>query len=186
MEDTEIIDLYWQRDERAITETDRKYGNYCFAVADNILMNREDSEECVSDTWLRAWRSIPPGRPKFLRAFLAKITRNLAFDRYRAKGAAKRGSGVMDAVLDELTEVAGGEWDAAAVYEAKQLRQAIDRFTKELPERERYLFIRRYFYAEDISKIAERYSMTQNNVTVNLSRSRKKLKKYLSERGFIQ
>ena len=93
---------------------------------------------------------------------------------------------VRDAVLDELTEVAGGEWDAEAVYEAIQLQQAIDSFAKELPERERYLFIRRDFYAEDISKIAERYSMTQNNVTVNLSRSRKKLKKYLSERGFIQ
>ena len=186
MEDTDIIDLYWKRDERAILETELKYGNYCFAVADNILMNREDSEECVSDTWLRAWRSIPPGRPKFLRAFLARITRNLAFDKYRAKGAAKRGNGVMDAVLDELTEVAGGEWDAAAAYEAKELRKAIDVFASTLPDRDGNLFIRRYFYAEDIPVIAERYGMTQNNVTVNLSRTRKKLKKFLLERGFIE
>ena len=89
MEDTAIIDLYWKRDERAIEETDRKYGNYCYTVADNILRSREDSEECVSDTWLRAWNSMPPQRPSILRAFLAKITRNLAFDRYRARSAAK-------------------------------------------------------------------------------------------------
>ena len=101
MEDTAIIDLYWKRDERAIEETDRKYGNYCYTVADNILRSREDSEECVSDTWLRAWNSMPPQRPSILRAFLAKITRNLAFDRYRARSAAKRGNGTMEAVLDE-------------------------------------------------------------------------------------
>ena len=185
MEDTYIIDLYWQRDERAILETDRKYGKYCFSVANNILRSREDSEECVSDTWLRAWRAMPPARPGVLRVFLARITRNLAFDRYRAKAAAKRGNGAMEAVLDELAEVAGGDWDAEQRYEAKELQQAIGLFAKSLPERDRNLFVRRYFYAEDIARIADRYGMTVNNVTVILSRTRKKLKTFLEERGFM-
>ena len=187
MEDTAIIVLYWQRDERAIEETDRKYGNYCYTVADNILMNREDSEECVSDTWLRAWNSIPPQRPGILRAFLAKITRNLAFDRYRARKAAKRGNGAMEMVLDELAECADNteRWNAEAAYEARELGEAIGSFVHSLPDRECSLFVRRYFFAEDISVIARRYKMTENNVTVSLSRTRKKLRKYLTEGGFI-
>ena len=188
MEDTLIIDLYWERNELAIQETDRKYGNYCYTVADNILNNREDSEECVSDTWLRAWNAMPPARPNVLRAFLAKITRNLAFDKYRAKGAAKRGNGSMEAVLDELAECAdpSGKWNAEAYYEAKELKEAIGRFAEALPERECSLFVRRYFYAEAISDIARRYQMTENNVAVSLSRIRKKLRRYLAEGGFIE
>ena len=187
MEDTAIIDLYWERNERAIEETDRKYGNYCYTVADNILLNREDSEECVSDTWLRAWNSMPPQRPGILRAFLAKITRNLAFDRYRARKAAKRGSGAMESVLEELAECAdtSGMWNAEAAYEAKELKEAINIFAESLPDRERNLFVRRYFFAEDIAVIARRYGMTENNVTVSLSRTRKKLRKNLTEGGFM-
>ena len=188
MEDTAIIDLYWKRDEKAIEETDRKYGNYCYTVADNILGSREDSEECVSDTWLRAWNSMPPQRPGILRAFLAKITRNLAFDRYRARSAKKRGSGAMEAVLDELAECAdpSGSWNAEAAYEARELGAAINRFAGELPERECSLFVRRYFFAEEIPDIARRYQMTENHVTVSLSRIRKKLRKYLTEGGYME
>ena len=187
MEDTAIIDLYWDRDERAIEETDRKYGNYCYTVADNILRSREDAEECVSDTWLRAWNSMPPQRPSILRAFLAKITRNLAFDRYRARSAAKRGNGTMEAVLDELAECAdtSGNWDAVEAYEAKELGEAIGRFARELPDKEARLFVRRYFFSEATSDIARRYQMTENNVTVSLSRIRKKLRKHLTEGGFM-
>ena len=187
MEDTAIIDLYFERNEKAIEETDRKYGNYCYTVADNVLNNREDSEECVSDTWLRAWNSMPPKRPSVLRAFLAKITRNLAFDRYRARNAAKRGSGMMEAVLDELWECADvtGNWNAEEAYEAKELKEAINRFANSLPERECSLFVRRYFFVEAIPDIAKRYQMTENNVTVSLSRTRKKRRKYLTEGGFI-
>ena len=187
MEDTAIIDLYWKRDERAIVETDHKYGKYCHTVAYNVLSDHEDSQECVNDTWLRAWNSMPPQRPSVLRAFLAKITRNLAFDRYRARGAAKRGNGVMEAVLEELAECAdtSGSWNAEEADAAKELKEAINRFAESLPDRERNLFIRRYFFAEDIADIAQRYQMTENNVTVNLSRTRKKLRKYLSEGGFI-
>ena len=184
MEDTAIIDLYWKRDERAIEETDRKYGNYLYTVADNILSNREDSEECVSDTWLRAWNAMPPQRPSILRAFLAKITRNLAFDRYRSRSAAKRGNGT---VLDELAECAdtSGHWDAAEAYEAKELGEAIGKFARQLPDKEARLFVRRYFFSEAIPDIARRYQMTENNVTVSLSRIRKKLRNYLTEGGFM-
>jgi len=188
MEDTAIIDLYWKRDERAIVETDQKYGKYCHTVAYNILNDVEDSRECVNDTWLRAWNSMPPGRPSVLRAFLAKITRNLAFDRYRAHNAAKRGSGAMEAVLEELAECAdlSGNWNAEEAYAAKELKEAINRFAGQLPGRECDLFVRRYFFAEEISAIAGRYRMTENNVTVSLSRTRKKLRKYLQEGGFIE
>ena len=188
MEDTEIIDLYWKRDERAIEETDRKYGKYCHTVAYNVLGDHEDSQECVNDTWLRAWKSMPPQRPLVLRAFLAKIARNLAFDRYRARGASKRGGGQMEAVLDELAECAdlSGQWNGEELYAAKELREAINRFVKDLPEREGDLFVRRYFFAEEIPAIARRYQMTENNVTVSLSRIRKKLKKYLKEGEFIE
>ena len=130
---------------------------------------------------------MPPQRPSILRAFLAKITRNLAFDRYRARKAAKRGNGAMEAVLEELAECAdpSGSWNAEAAYEAKELREAINRFAQNLSERERGLFVRRYFFAEEISSIAKRNQMTENNVTVSLSRIRKKLRKDLTEGGFI-
>ena len=186
MEDEKIVDLYWRRDENAIRETAGKYGGYCRTVAYHILEDEQDAEECVSDTWMRAWNSMPPQRPGVLRAFLAKITRNLAFDRYRARKAAKRGNGAMEAVLDELAECAdtSGSWNAEEAYEAKELGEAINRFAMSLPERERSLFVRRYFFAEDIPVIAKKYRMTENNVTVSLSRIRKKLRKYLTEGGF--
>lgn len=185
MEDTAIIGLYWDRDERAIRESDLKYGNYCYTVADNILDSREDSEECVSDTWLRAWNVIPPKRPRILRAFLARITRNLAFDRYRARGAARRGGGVMDAVLDELGECADENWDTEQEVEAGELRQAIREFVRRLKEKEANIFVRRYFFADSIPEICDRYGLKPNNVTVSLSRTRAKLRKYLEEEGFI-
>ena len=188
MEDTAIIDLYWKRDEQAIVETDQKYGKYCHTVAYNVLNDVEDSRECVNDTWLRAWNSMPPKRSSVLRAFLAKITRNLAFDRYRARSAAKRGSGAMEAVLDELAECAdmSGNWNAEEACMAAELKEAINRFAEQLPARECDLFVRRYFFAEEIPAIARRYQMTENNVTVSLSRIRKKLRKYLKEGEFIE
>lgn len=104
MDDKQIIELYWQRNEDAIHETSLKYGSYCYSIAHNILSNNEDSEECVNDTWLKAWNSIPPQRPVHLKMFLAKITRNLSFDKYKAGKAAKRGNGEIAVVLDELSE----------------------------------------------------------------------------------
>ena len=184
MEDNQIIELYWQKNADAISETARKYGAYCFAIAENILHNTEDSEECVNDTWLHAWNVIPPQRPNALRIFLAKITRNLAFNRFNARNAEKRGGGELALVLDELGECLGGA-DTEAAYEAKELRQCIRRFVRSLPEREGNVLVRRYFFADSVADIAKRYGLSENNVMVILSRTRKKLKAHLLKEGYL-
>lgn len=185
MEDHQIIELYWQKNTEAISETADKYGAYCFTIADNILHNTEDSEECVNDTWLHAWNAMPPQRPAVLRMFLAKITRNLAFDRFHAKNAEKRGGGETALILDELGECLGGGADTAAAYEAKELRQSVRRFVRSLPERDGNVLVRRYFFAEPVAEIAKRYGLSENNVMVILSRTRRKLKKQLSKEGYL-
>lgn len=185
MEDSKIIKLYWQRNEAAIAETKNKYGAYCFTVASSILLNREDSEECVSDTWMFAWNSIPPHRPNRLKMFLAKITRNLSFNKYSKKTAEKRGGGEIDAVLHELEECIAGSGDVESAYIAEELEQSIRKFVRGLPERECNLFVRRYFFTESISDIAKRYNLTKNNTSVILSRTRQKLKKHLEQEGYF-
>ena len=185
MEDYQIVGLYWKRDENAIKETSDKYGTYCFAIADNILQNTEDSEECVNDTWLNAWNAMPPQRPARLRMFLVKITRNLSFNRFNARSAQKRGGGEIVLVLDELAECIASETDVASEYEAKELGQSIRKFVQSLPERDGNIFVRRYFFTEPIAQIAKKYGLTENNVTVILSRIRKKLKTHLVKEGFF-
>lgn len=185
MEDTQIIALYWEKNADAISETAKKYGAYCLAVAENILHNAEDSEECVNDTWLHAWNAIPPQRPKVLRMFLAKITRNLSFDRFRARSAEKRGGGELALALDELGECLGGGAEAEAACEAKELGQCVRRFVRALPEREGNVLVRRYFFAESAADIARRYGLSENNVMVILSRTRKKLKAHLLKEGYL-
>lgn len=184
MEDGQIVALYWNRDEHAIVETDRKYGLYCRSIAQNILHSKEDSEECVNDVWLRAWNSMPPQRPSKLTAFLAKITRNLAFDRYKAAKAQKRGGGEVEAVLEELGECVGSVVSAESHYFVKELSMAVGVFVRRLPEREGNIFIRRYFFTESAEQIGKRYGVTANNVTVILSRCRKKLWEYLQKEGY--
>jgi len=144
-EDSQIIELYWKRDASAISETANKYGAYCFTVANSILHNAEDSDECINDTWLNAWNAMPPQKPNSLKMFLAKITRNLAFDRFNAKNAAKRGGGEILVVLDELAECLAGRENVEAAYESKELGEYIRRFVRTLPERECNVFVRRYF-----------------------------------------
>ena len=185
MEDYQIVGLYWKKDENAIKETSDKYGAYCFAIADNILQNTEDSEECVNDTWLNAWNAMPPQRPAKLRMFLAKITRNLSFNRFNARSAQKRGGGEIVLVLDELAECIASETDLASEYEAKELGQSIRKFVQSLPERDGNIFVRRYFFTEPIAQIAEKYGLSENNVAVILSRIRKKLKTHLIKEGFF-
>ena len=183
MEDSTIIQLYWDRDEKAIGETDRKYGSYCFAIANNILSSREDSDECVNDTWLRAWNVIPPKKPEKFRAFLGKITRNLSFDKYKKANAAKRSS-EMQLVLDELTECVSGRNTTDEELNYKMLGECINSFLKSLSKRERGIFLSRYFYAETVNKIAEKYGISSNNASAILSRTRTKLRKYLVEEGY--
>lgn len=185
MDDCRIIDLYWQKNSDAILESARKYGAYCFTVADNILHNSEDAEECVNDTWMRAWDAMPPQRPRVLRMFLAKITRNLAFDRFRARTAEKRGGSELSLVLEELAECLSTGQDLEAMYEGRELRQCIRRFVSRLPERDGNVFARRYFYTEPVAAIAQRYGLTENYVMVILSRTRKKLKRELKREGYL-
>ena len=184
MDDEMIVRLYWNRNENAISESSRKYGAYCTAIAQNILQNRSDAEECVNDTWLRAWNAMPPHMPSVLSVYLGKITRNLSFDRFRKIHREKRGGGSLDVVLDELAECVSGSDDTERRWEEKELKEEIDRFLSRLPKEQRYMFILRYWYADSVSDIAERFRTSANNVSVTLSRIRQKLKRDLIERGF--
>ena len=185
MTDDKIIQLFFQREEVAIEETQKKYGSYCFKIANNILNNREDSEECLNDTWLKAWESIPPTRPAYLNLFLAKITRNFAINTYRSKHTHKRGKGEMALVLDELEECITGETDVETLYIAEELQSSINKFVRGLSEKDGNVFIRRYFYADSIKDISNRYYISENNVRVMLSRTRNKLKLRLEKEGYI-
>lgn len=184
MEDTKIIQLYWDRDKRAITETAEKYGSYCTAIARNILGSCEDAEECVNDTYLNAWNAIPPHRPSVLSAFLGKLTRNLSIKRYERNTAAKRGGGQAALVLDEIAELVSDTDTVERELDRKELVKAIDDFLGTLSAEKRCLFVRRYWYFDSISQIAVQFGMTENNVSVTLNRLRLKLHNYLSERGF--
>ncbi len=182
--DLQIIELYFKRDEKAISETADKYGKYCFSVANNILSSEQDAEECVNDTWLRAWNSIPPQRPGNLRLFLAKIARNLAFDRFKKLRRKKRGGGEIVLALEEIGEFVPGGDRVQSELEERELMRAVNRFLHSLPERERNIFINRYFHVETAKLIAEKYGLTEGNVQKILSRTRMKLKKYLETEGY--
>ena len=183
LEDSKIIDLYWARKEQALAETDAKYGNYCRTIARNILRNFEDTEECVSDTWLHAWNSMPPQRPGILSAFLGRITRNLSFDRCKYQQAAKRGGGALPLALDELSECVPAPGRVEHALEEQELADSIDRFLRTLPERECSIFLRRYWYVDPVQLIAARYEIKENTVKSILFRTREKLRRYLLEEG---
>lgn len=184
MTDEQIISLYWQKDERAIQETDKKYGAYLRSIAMHILKDSQDVEECLNDAYFRVWKAIPPTHPDRLNLFLARIMRNLSFNRYKVRTADKRGGKEVDAVLEELEECIPGNLNVEDSYLEKELKICIRQFAEALPERECNLFVRRYFFTESIREIASRYQMSENNVMVSLSRTRKKLKKYLEQEGY--
>ena len=184
MDDARIVRLYWDRNEQAIPATADKYGNYCTAIATNILSNREDAEECVNDTYMNAWNSMPPHRPRILSAFLGKIVRNLSIKRYQYNTADKRGDGQLPVVLDEISDLVSGTDDVEDAFHGKELIKAIDTFLAALPAEKRGIFIRRYWYFDSIYDIAIRFGMTENNVSVTLNRLRLKLRNDLLERGF--
>lgn len=183
MDDAKIVQLYLDRDEQAIPATADKYGNYCTSIARNILKNYEDAEECVNDTYLNTWNAIPPNRPKLLSAFLGKIVRNLAFNRYKYNTADKRGGGEIALVLDELAECVSAKDDVAKAYERKELVEAINDFLGTLPAQKRNIFVCRYWYTDSIADISARYDMTYAAVSMTLKRLRTKLHNYLLERG---
>lgn len=184
MEDSRIIELYWARSQNAIPATSEKYGQYCHSIAKNILGNDEDAEECVNDTYLGAWNSMPPHRPSVLSVFLGRITRNLSFNRYKHQRANKRGGGETALVLDELAQCVSGTGSVEGEIDRQELVEAIDTFLDRLPADKRSIFVCRYWYADSVSDIAKRFGLTGNNVSVTLNRMRKKLRDHLLERGF--
>lgn len=186
MSDEQIIELYQKRNEIAIRATNDSYGAYCYSIANRILRSAEDSWECVNDTWLRAWSCIPPQCPKCLRTFLAKITRNLAFDRYKREHAHKRGAGEIQLALDELEECVAASSDVEADLFSEEMKRCIDGFLRGLPEQKRDVFLRRYFYVEPTAGIAKRYGLKEGNVLMILSRTRRELKNYLEKEGFLE
>lgn len=184
MEDAAIVELYWVRDQRAIGETEARYGAYLRRVALNLLEIPEDAEECVSDTYLAAWNAMPPERPRILRAFLGRITRNLALDRLKAARAEKRGGNSARVLFDELAEVLPGGDTPEGALDEKELLRDIEAFLRSEPERNRKLFLRRYWFADSVKAVAARYGMRENSVSAQLARTRGRLRKYLTERGY--
>ncbi len=185
MNDRALVDLYWSRDESALTLTAARYEHYCMTVALNITGNREDAEECVNDTYLRAWNSIPPARPDDLGAYLAKITRRLSLDCLERRHTVKRGRADEPTPLDELAELLSDPDTPEAQFNAACLSEDIDRFLRTLPRRTADIFVLRYFCGESLSTVGERYRLSVNAVSALLMRTRKKLKKYLLEKGYL-
>ncbi|RHP30795.1 RNA polymerase sigma factor [Lachnotalea sp. AF33-28] len=183
MNDQSILELYWNRNESAIRETSKRYGTYCFSIAHNILKNREDSDECVNDTWLHAWNAIPPARPGRLASYLGRITRNLSINRYKLAHAKKRGGGVVTVALEELMECIPDGQEPCGMLELEELAGAINSFLYTLPERDRCLMLGRYWYVEPVKHLAGRFGLSENNVKVILHRSRVRLKEYLEKEG---
>lgn len=183
LEDSKIVQLYWERLESAITETSLKYGKYCKKIAFNILSNDEDAEECVNDTYLQTWNSIPPKKPLVLSTYLGKITRNLSLNKYKLNNAKKRGSGEVAIALDELLECIPAVGGVEQELENEVITQAINRFLCTLQETDCNIFLRRYWYLDSMSAISERYKISGNKVKSILFRTRKKMKSYLEKEG---
>ena len=180
MEDEKIVELYWERNEWAISETQIKYSRYLHTVAYNILYSDEDSEECVNDTYVKAWEAMPPHKPQRLSAFLGKITRNLALGKYLYSTAVKR-SANNELILDEIEElIPNGDGDMS---DELALREAINGFLATLPKRVRIIFVQRYWYMLSIKDIAEQRGLTEGNVKVILLRTREKFRAHLEREG---
>lgn len=184
MDDSAIIALFIVRDPDAIAAVSTKYGPYCRSIACNILGNSRDVEECLNDTWLQLWRSIPPNQPENLAAYAGKITRNLAFNRCRDDRAQKRGGCNVTLLLSELSDLVSGDPSPEQALAAKELSRAINAFLASLPQWKRYIFVRRYWYADSVIEIAHAVHRTEAHVSATLTRLRRKLHRYLTERGF--
>lgn len=184
MEDSEIIGLFFERSEQAVGELDKKYGAAVKKTAGNLLRNSLDVEECANDTYLKVWTSIPPQRPDFLGSYVCRIARNLAVSRLRSARAVKRSSG-FDLVLDELEECIPSRVDVEAEYEASELADEINRFLAGLDYDDRFLFVRRYWYADSVKDLAAATHQRENRISVRLFRLREKLRKTLQKEGLL-
>lgn len=185
MDDTQIVELYWARKESAIEETAAKYGSYCRSIAGNILQNQDDAEECVNDTWLGAWNSMPPHRPSVLSTFLGKLTRRISIDKWRHVNAKKRGDGQLPLILSELEDCISDGKSIEEETERKLLAEVIATFVKSLPETEQKVFLCRYWYMDSVSSIASRFRFSESKAKSMLSRTREKLRVRLEKEGLV-
>ena len=182
LDDSKIIDLFFERSEQAIDELSVKYGSVCSSVAFNILNNRQDAEECVNDAYVGVWNTVPPQRPDPLLSYLCRIVRNLAVKKYRANTAAKRNS-FYDVALDELENCFPSSASVEQEVNAAETARIIDGFLGTLDRESRVLFVRRYWYCDSIEQLAELFSTSRHNVSVRLFRVRERLRKYLVKKG---
>ena len=180
MDDNAIIELFWQRSEDALTECKAKFGGFCRMVANNILQNDGDADECVNDALFRAWNAIPPAKPSFLKAFLGKITRNLALDRYEATHSKKRGGGSIEMALEELADIPAREETSDG-----ELTQAINAFLHSEPAENADIFLKRYWFLHSIKEIAAMYGYSENKTMSLLFRMRGRLKQRLESEGLM-
>lgn len=183
MDDNTIIDLYFERSEKAVKESEIKYGGICHRIAENILSNRADSDECVNDTWMSAWGAMPPERPDCLGAFFARITRNISISRWRKNSAQKRKGDEAAICLDELNECLS-DCNGNRFPENYEIRDALNRFLGTLNEKARIIFMQRYWYVCTIRQIADEHSIKEGAVKMSLMRTRNRLKEFLDEEGF--
>ncbi len=185
MEDKDIITLYWNRNEQAILETANKYGRYCFKIAYNILVNNEDAEESVNDAYMKTWDCIPPHIPEMLSAFIGKITRHVSLDKWYFNHRQKRGGGQIVLALDELEECLASQHTVEHSIEEKELAQMLNAFLQTLPEKERDLFLCRYWFFASIQELCVKFGYSESKIKSMLFRTRKKLKKFLTEEGYL-
>lgn len=183
MEDWQIVELYWQRQSTAISETAAKYGAYCRTVAYNILSSAEDAEECVNDTYMSAWNAMPDKRPERLAPFLGRITRNHALSRMRGRARQKRGGGELSIALEELDECIPSVSDVEREVECRELASAMAAFIDSLPEPERQVFVSRYWYLAPVDEIAEKFGFSRSKTASMLYRCRNRLQKFLQQEG---
>lgn len=183
MEDYRIVDMYWDRDEGAIAESDKKYGRMLNSLSFALLSSREDAEECVNDTYIDAWNAMPVARPDNLGAFLSKITRRISIDRFRARHRQKRGG--VDNLTLELTDCIPSSESVESEYENGRLKEALDSFLYSLDKEKRVMFVRRYFYSHSIDQISEQMNISVAKVKTTLFRIRKSLKEYLEKEGML-
>lgn len=183
MKDAKIVDLFWKRSERAISESKKKYGLYCNSIAWNIMRNHEDADECEADAYQRAWKSMPGVRPKMLGPYLGKLARNSAYDKLRRSKALKRSSGTVALMLDELEECVPSQETVDTSLESKAIRAIIGTFLEKLSDKKRKMFIQRYWYLRTPPEIADDLGISATNVTTTLGRLRDKLKAELEKGG---
>ena len=183
MDDNKIIALFFERSEQAIEALSEKYGVLCSQIAWNILNDRQDAEECVNDTWLHAWNSIPPSRPSILKAYLGRITRNLSLDRWKRNSAQKRGGSQVELMLEELGDCIPSADSVQIEVETKVIAEIISTFLKEQPEMSRWLFVQRYWYGDSMAELSKKSKMTESYVKTQLFRLRQKLKDRLEKEG---